>query len=50
MIERHAMQPGDWVKGPAVITERETSTIVTASRDAILQADGCLLIATRDAA
>ncbi|WP_136683947.1 hydantoinase/oxoprolinase family protein [Falsirhodobacter xinxiangensis] len=47
VVERHVMQPGDWVAGPAVITERETSTIVTASRDAILQADGCLLIAAK---
>ncbi|SMO96346.1 hydantoinase/oxoprolinase family protein [Paracoccus laeviglucosivorans] len=47
IVERSSMKPGDWVAGPAVITERETSTIVTASRDAILQADGCLLIATK---
>lgn len=47
IVERSNMKPGDWVAGPAVITERETSTIVTASRDAILQADGCLLIAAK---
>ncbi|MTH78411.1 hydantoinase/oxoprolinase family protein [Paracoccus aestuariivivens] len=49
VVERMAMKPGDWVAGPAVITERETSTIVTASRDAILQADGCLLLAAKAA-
>lgn len=38
------MKPGDWVAGPAVITERETSTIITASREVVMQADGCLLV------
>ena len=38
------MRAGDLVKGPAVITERETSTVVTAGREAIMQADGCLLV------
>lgn len=49
IVERQMMQPGDWISGPAIITERETTTIVTASREAILQADGCLLIATKTA-
>ena len=44
VISRGAMQAGDFIKGPAVITERETSTIVTAGREAVMQADGCLLI------
>ena len=38
------MKPGDWVAGPAVITERETSTIITGSREVVMQADGCLLV------
>lgn len=44
VVDRAHMRPGDWVAGPAVITERETTTIVTASREAIMQADGCLLL------
>lgn len=44
VVERAAMRAGDLVKGPAVITERETSTVVTAGREAIMQADGCLLV------
>lgn len=44
VVDRADMKPGDFVSGPAVITERETSTIITASREVIMQADGCLLI------
>lgn len=44
VVERSAMKPGDWIAGPAVITERETSTIITASREAVMQPDGCLLV------
>ncbi|WP_311734988.1 hydantoinase/oxoprolinase family protein [Alloyangia mangrovi] len=44
VVERAALRPGDFVAGPAVITERETTTVVTASRIAIQQADGCLLL------
>lgn len=49
VVERAAMKPGDWIAGPAVITERETSTIVTASREVIMQADGCLLLRAKAA-
>ncbi len=44
VVARADMKPGDFVSGPAVITERETSTIITASREVIMQADGCLLV------
>jgi N-methylhydantoinase A len=44
VVARSDMEPGHWIAGPAVITERETSTIVTASREVIMQADGCLLL------
>ncbi|WP_414472666.1 hydantoinase/oxoprolinase family protein [Microvirga sp. M2] len=44
VVARSAMKTGDFIKGPAVITERETSTIVTVGREAVMQADGCLLI------
>lgn len=49
IVARSSMQPGDWVAGPAVITERETSTIITASREVIMQADGCLLVRAKKA-
>ena len=42
--ERTGLKPGDIVKGPAVIVERETSTVLTASFKAIVQRDGCLLV------
>lgn len=50
VVSRHDMKPGDWVAGPAVITERETSTIITASREVVMQADGCLLVRAKQAA
>jgi N-methylhydantoinase A len=50
VIARAAMAPGDFIAGPAVITEDETSTIITASREAIMQADGCLLLRRRQPA
>ncbi|MBP1884105.1 hydantoinase/oxoprolinase family protein [Sinorhizobium mexicanum] len=50
IVSRHDMKPGDWVVGPAVITERETSTIITASREVVMQADGCLLVRAKEAA
>ncbi|NKM55002.1 hydantoinase/oxoprolinase family protein [Rhizobium anhuiense] len=42
--ERTGLTPGDVVKGPAVIVERETSTVLTASFKAVVQCDGCLLV------
>lgn len=50
IVSRHDMKPGDWISGPAVITERETSTIITASREVVMQADGCLLVRAKHAA
>ena len=42
--ERGSLKPGDVVQGPAVIVERETSTVLTAAFKAIVQNDGCLLV------
>ncbi|UJW77636.1 hydantoinase/oxoprolinase family protein [Rhizobium sp. SL42] len=42
--ERESLNPGDVVKGPAVIVERETSAVLTSSFRAIVQNDGCLLV------
>lgn len=50
IVARADMKPGDWVAGPAVITERETSTIITMSREVIMQSDGCLLIRVKRSA
>ncbi|MGF9566036.1 hydantoinase/oxoprolinase family protein [Neorhizobium sp. BT27B] len=50
IVSRADMKSGEFVPGPAVITERETSTIITASREVIMQADGCLLIRVKQSA
>ncbi len=47
-IERSALQPGDVVDGPAVITEDETSTIVSAAFKVRLETDGALLITRKE--
>ncbi|WP_050526841.1 hydantoinase/oxoprolinase family protein [Pseudorhodobacter aquimaris] len=49
VINRSDMSPGIAVSGPAAIVERETTTIVTAAYEAILQSDGCLLIQKKGA-
>jgi len=47
VVSRAALRPGDRVLGPAIVTERETTTIITAGRQAVMQSDGCLLIRTK---
>ena len=42
------MAPGARIAGPAVIVENETTTIVTAAYDAVMQADGCLLVQRKE--
>ena len=44
IVERDALRAGDRVAGPAVIVERETSTVVTTSFDAVIQSDGAILL------
>ncbi|MDE4063168.1 hydantoinase/oxoprolinase family protein [Phaeobacter gallaeciensis] len=41
---RETLAAGDRVTGPAVIVERETSTIVTSPFDAVIQPDGTILL------
>jgi len=48
-VARSAMTPGAVVEGPAIITEDETSTIVTSAFRAISQPDGCLLLIRKEA-
>jgi N-methylhydantoinase A len=49
IVNRTELEVGARIAGPAAIVERETTTIVTATYDAIMQADGSLLL-TRKAA
>lgn len=44
IFDREALNAADRVTGPAIITERETSTIVTAPFDAVIQHDGTILL------
>ncbi|AEQ53779.1 hydantoinase/oxoprolinase family protein [Pelagibacterium halotolerans] len=44
IVARDTLVAGNRVSGPAVIVERETSTVVTSPFDAIVQADGTLLL------
>ncbi|MES2433014.1 MAG: hydantoinase/oxoprolinase family protein [Pseudomonadota bacterium] len=47
IVQRSDMKPGVRVSGPAAIVENETTTIVTASFEAVMQADGCLLLKSK---
>ncbi|MDR5903554.1 hydantoinase/oxoprolinase family protein [Halomonas icarae] len=44
IVLRDTLSAGDRVIGPAVIVERETSTVVTSPFDAVVQSDGTLLL------
>ena len=44
IIERETLQAGDRISGPAVLVERETSTVVTSPFDAVIQSDGSILL------
>lgn len=44
IVERDTLSAGDRVKGPSVIVERETSTVVTTPFDAVIQDDGAILL------
>jgi N-methylhydantoinase A len=44
IVEREALSAGDLIAGPAVIVERETSTVVTSPFDAAIQGDGAILL------
>ncbi len=50
IIERETLAPGARVSGPAVIVERETSTVVTSPFDVVMQDDGTLLLLRKDLA
>ena len=44
VVERDDLRVGDCVVGPAAIVEPQTTTWLSAGRQAVLQADGCLRI------
>ena len=44
IVPRETLSPGARVTGPAVIVERETSTVVTSPFDAVIQVDGTILL------
>lgn len=44
IVPREQLTPGQRVDGPAVIVERETSTVVTTPFDAVIQSDGSILL------
>ena len=44
IVERASLSAGDRVDGPAIIVERETSTVVTTPFDAAIQGDGTILL------
>jgi N-methylhydantoinase A len=48
IIDRAALAPGQRVSGPAIIVERETSTVVTSPFDVVMQADGSLLLIRKE--
>jgi N-methylhydantoinase A len=50
IVERKSIPIGGFVVGPAAIVERETTTILTDGFEAIMQADGCLLVRRKDSA
>ncbi len=47
IVEREGLPTGARIAGPAIVVERETSTLITSSFEAIVQADGCLLVSSK---
>ena len=48
VYQRDDLHSGDLVDGPAVIIERETSTVITSRYQAVRQTDGCLLLTQKE--
>jgi N-methylhydantoinase A len=49
VIDRLSMVPGDFVAGPAVVAEAETSTVVPSRFQATMLSDGALLLTRKNA-
>ena len=48
IVARESLAAGDRVSGPTVVVERETSTVVTAPFDVVMQSDGSLLMLKKE--
>jgi len=48
VLHRHALRPGDRFEGPAVIVERDTTTIVTKNFDGVVDELGSLVLTRRE--
>ena len=48
IIARDSLTTGARLQGPAVVVERETSTVVTAPFDVVMQSDGSLLMLRKE--
>ena len=48
VVQRHALDVGDRVVGPAVIVETQTTTLLSSTQQAVMQPDGCLLVTQSD--
>ncbi|MCH2423905.1 MAG: hydantoinase/oxoprolinase family protein, partial [Acidimicrobiales bacterium] len=48
VVQRHALDVGDHVVGPAVIVETQTTTLLSSTQRAVMQPDGCLLVTRTD--
>jgi len=49
IVAREQLAPGARITGPAIVVERETSTLITSAFEAVVQADGCLLASRKTA-
>ena len=49
IYERAALETGARLIGPAVIVERETTTVITSTFDAIIQSEGSILLIRKGA-
>lgn len=50
IVERDTLSAGSKVNGPAIIVERETSTVITSPFDAVIQIDGTILLVRKEQA
>ncbi len=50
IVDRFSLAPGARLSGPAVVVERETSTVVTSPFDVVMQGDGSLLLVRKELA
>lgn len=48
VVSREDLAPDDRIEGPAVIVESETATIVSSLFDAVMQADGSILLVAKE--